>query len=455
MRDDLSGGADAGRAEVRLDAEAMSLLFKIEHKTARIAVVGQGYVGLPLAVEFARCGFRVTGIDTDPARITALERGESYVPDVPSEQLHEVVQAGRFLATSDTAVLGGQDVVIICVPTPLRKARDPDISHVVAAAEDVARHLRPPQLIVLESTTYPGTTEEVLLPMFQRGGRTVGEDFYLAFSPERIDPGNPTYRVKEIPKLVAGITPACTRAVALLYRQIVAQVFELTSPTVAELAKLYENTFRTVNIALANEMALICHRLGVSVWEVIEAAATKPFGFMPFSPGPGIGGHCIPIDPFYLSWKARLNGYEAKFIGLADEINRTMPRFVLELVSRGLNDRGKPIRGARILVLGAAYKRGVGDVRESPAVEIMEELMDRGAQVQYADPFVPTLMIHGQRLEAAKLERGLLRWCDVALILTDHREFDYETVVTEAPLVVDTRNATRGLAGHDTKIVRL
>jgi UDP-N-acetyl-D-glucosamine dehydrogenase len=428
---------------------------RISRHTARIAVIGQGYVGLPLAVEFARAGFVVTGLDTDADRIARLARGESYIPDVPAEDLGQVIEAGRYVATADVAALVHQDAVILCVPTPLRKSKDPDVSHVVACARDVARFLAPGQLVVLESTTYPGTTEEVLLPMFQERGLTVGQDFYLAFSPERIDPGNPTYRVKEIPKLVGGVTPACTRMAALLYRQIVAEVFALASPAVAELSKLYENTFRSVNIALANELALICHHLGVSVWDVIDAAATKPFGFMPFSPGPGIGGHCIPIDPFYLSWKARLNGYEAKFIGLADEINRTMPRFVLELVNRALNDRGKPVKGARILVLGVAYKRGVGDVRESPAVEIIEELLARGAQVQYADPFVPTLTIQERALEASRLEPGLLRWSDVALILTDHREFDYETVVREAPLIVDTRNATRGLAVHNQKIVRL
>lgn len=432
----------------------MSLAARIDTKAARLGIIGQGYVGLPLAVEFARSGIQVTGIDTDETRVEALNRGQSYIPDVAAEQLQEVIQTGRFGATSDFGVLPEQDAILICVPTPLRKSKEPDISHVVAAADNVARHLRPGQLIILESTTYPGTTEEVLLCLFQRGGLKAGKDFYLAFSPERIDPGNTTFRVKEIPKLVGGVTRECTRMAALLYRQIVAQVFELSSPKVAELAKLYENTFRTVNIALANELALICHRLGVSVWEVIEAAATKPFGFMPFSPGPGIGGHCIPVDPFYLSWKARLNGYEAKFIGLADEINRTMPRFVLELVNGALNDGGKPVKGARILVLGVAYKRGVGDVRESPAVEIIEELLKRGAQVQYADPFVPTLTLQGRRLEASRLDPELLRWSDVALILTDHQEFDYEAVVAAAPLIVDTRNATRGLSAHVTKIVR-
>jgi UDP-N-acetyl-D-glucosamine dehydrogenase len=432
-----------------------SLDAKIEKKTARVGIIGQGYVGLPLAVEFARAGFRVTGVDSDLERVAALSRGETYIPDVPADDLKAVIGAGRFGASADSSVLRYQDVIVLCVPTPLRKSKDPDISHVVGAARDVAQFLTPDKLIVLESTTYPGTTEEVLLPMFQERGLKVGQDFYLAFSPERIDPGNAVYKVKEIPKLIGGVTPACTHMAALLYRQIVAGVLELSNPTVAELAKLYENTFRSVNIALVNELALICHHLGVDVWEVIEAAATKPFGFMPFFPGPGIGGHCIPIDPFYLSWKARLNGYEAKFIGLADEINRTMPRFVLDLLTEALNRRGRPIKGSRILVLGVAYKRGVGDVRESPALEIITELLRRGAEVQYADPFVSRVTVGDTTLERAKPDRSLFRWTDATLILTDHREFDYEAVVNETPLIVDTRNATRGLVAPDDRIVRL
>lgn len=433
----------------------MTLQDLLECKSARVAIIGQGYVGLPLAVEFARSGFRVTGIDTDPERVAALTRGASYVPDVPNEDLRQLIDAGRFVATSDTGVLAEHDAIVICVPTPLRKSKDPDVSHILAAAGEVAAHLRAGQLIVLESTTFPGTTEEVLLPMFERQGWRAGEDFYLAFSPERIDPSNPTYKVKEIPKLVGGITQACTRMAALLYRQIVAQVIELSAPIVAELAKLYENTFRSVNIALANELALMCRHLGVNTWEVIEAAATKPFGFMPFYPGPGIGGHCIPVDPHYLSWKMRLKGYEAKFIGLADEINHQMPRFVLGLLTEALNQRSKAVRGARILVLGVAYKRGVGDVRESPAVEIIEDLLRWGAQIAYSDPFVPTLRLEKQALSSAPLSAEMLRWADAALILTDHREFDYQLVVSEASLVVDTRNATRGLDGTENKIVRL
>jgi UDP-N-acetyl-D-glucosamine dehydrogenase len=428
---------------------------KIETRTARLAIIGQGYVGLPLAVEFARAGFQVTGVEADAERVTALRRGESYISDVPSEMLQALTTAGRFHAVTDLSTLPEQDAIVICVPTPLRKSRDPDISYVVAAADSIATQLRAGQLIVLESTTYPGTTEEVLLPRFQETGLKAGEDFYLAFSPERIDPGNPHYKVGDIPKLIGGATPRCTTVAATLYRQIIAQVLPLSSAKVAELAKLYENTFRSVNIALANELAMICHHLGVSVWEVISAAATKPFGFLPFYPGPGIGGHCIPIDPFYLSWKARLNGYEAKFIALADEINRTMPKFVMSLLADALNEHGKPLRNARVLVLGVAYKPGVGDVRESPAIEIITDLLDKGARVEYADPFVPTLTVRGQTLCAAALTSELLRSADVALILTDHRQFDYRMIVAHAPLIVDSRNATRGLDTTSGRIVSL
>jgi UDP-N-acetyl-D-glucosamine dehydrogenase len=433
----------------------MTLAERIERKIARVAVIGQGYVGLPLGVEFARSGFRVTGLDTDEARIAALAKGRSHVPDVPTETLEDMLRAGRYAPTTDPATLAAQDAIVICVPTPLRKSREPDISHVVAAASEVARHLRPGQLVILESTTYPGTTDEVLRPLLEAGGLRVGQDFHLAFSPERIDPGNPQFGVKDIPKLVGGVTPTCARLAALLYRQIVAQVTEVSSPRVAELAKLYENTFRSVNIALANELALICHRLGADVWEVIEAAATKPFGFVAFYPGPGIGGHCIPIDPFYLSWKARLSGYEAKFIGLADEINRAMPDHVLGLLADALNDRGRPIRGSRILVLGVAYKRGVGDVRESPAVEIVETLRRKGARVEYADPFVPHLLLSDGEIAAVAVTVDRLRAADAVLILTDHHEFDYGQIVTEASLVVDTRNATGALAAPPGRVVRL
>ena len=344
---------------------AATLHRSIEARTARLTIIGQGYVGLPLAVEFARAGFTVSGLDADLDRVVALNLGRSCTPDVTNEELAALLKDGRYEATVDGGVLERSDVVIICVPTPLRKSKDPDISAVVAAAETTAARVHRGQLVVLESTTYPGTTEELLLPMFRERGARVGEDLFLAFSPERIDPANPTFKARDIPKVVGGLTPACTRLASALYRQIVPRVHEVSSPKIAELAKLYENVFRNVNIALANEFALMCQRLEVSTKEVIEAAATKPFGFMPFYPGPGIGGHCIPVDPLYLAWKMRLNGYEARFIALADDINRAMPEHVVELVTEGLNGRRRAVNGARILALGVAYKRGVGDIRES------------------------------------------------------------------------------------------
>ena len=424
---------------------ANTLNQRIEARTARLAIVGQGYVGLPVAAEFAAAGFPVTGLDTDPERVAALSFGRSCSPDVTNADLTALLHEGRYEATSDFSVLERSDVVIICVPTPLRKSKDPDISYVVAAAEAASARFHPGQLVVLESTTYPGTTEELLLPMFRARGARIGEDLFLAFSPERIDPGNSIFKVRDIPKVVGGITPACTRLAAALYRTIVPRVREVSSPKVAELAKLYENVFRNVNIALANEFALMCQRLEVSTKEVIDAAATKPFGFMPFYPGPGIGGHCIPVDPLYLSWKMRLNGYKARFIALADDINRAMPGHVLTVVVEALNDVGRSLKGARILVLGVAYKRGVGDTRESPAHEIISALLRRGADVAYADPHVPTFQLEGMELKAVDLTDEILRQADCTLILTDHPEFDYRRIVELAPLVVDTRNATWGI----------
>src|SRR5947209_9129695 len=334
---------------------ATTLIRQIATHSARISIIGQGYVGLPLAVEFARAGFHVTGLDTDPDRVAALGSGRSHVPDVPSTQVQAFLRAGRYQATTEPAILAESDAVLICVPTPLRKSKDPDITYVIAAAKEAAARFRPGQLIILESTTYPGTTEELLLPLFQASGASIGEDLFLAFSPERIDPGNPTFKVKDIPKVVGGVTPACSRLAAALYLEIVPQVHEVATPKVAELAKLYENVFRNVNIALANEFSIMCRYLGVDSREVIDAAATKPFGFMPFYPGPGIGGHCIPVDPLYLSWKVRLNGYEARFISLADDINRAMPAHVLGLVTEALNEASRALNGARILVLAVAY----------------------------------------------------------------------------------------------------
>ncbi len=428
---------------------------QLEQHSARLAVIGQGYVGLPLAVAFAQVGFEVTGIDVDAGRVEALNRAVSHIRDVEGETLRALVTAGRYCATTAMERLADSDAIIICVPTPLRKSKDPDISFVLAAASEVKKYLRPGQVVILESTTYPGTTEELLLLMFTERGFTVGKDFFLAFSPERIDPGNQQFSVRDIPKIVGGVTPRCSYLATLLYQQIVKKVMSVSSPTVAELAKLYENTFRSVNIALANEFALMCSHLGVSVWEVIDAAATKPFGFLPFFPGPGIGGHCIPIDPMYLAWKLRLNGYEARFIALADEVNRSMPGHVVSLVVDGLNTRGKCLKGAQILVLGVTYKRGVSDLRESPALDVILLLHSKGAVVRYADPLVPCIAHEGLCAERVNLEVEVVRQSDAVLILTDHQEFDYQMVVRTADLVIDTRNALRNLSAPQERVIRL
>ncbi len=417
-------------------------------------MIGLGYVGLPLAVAFGKTGFSVIGVDVDAERVARLRAGESPVEDVPSDELATLVAASRLAITTDTSALSAADAILICVPTPLGKSKEPDISHIVAAADAVATILRPGQLVVLESTTYPGTTEEVLLPRFTARGLTVGQEFFLAFSPERIDPGNKRFDLRAIPKVVGGVTPSCSELTRLLYSQIIDRVVPVSGPRGAEMVKLFENIFRSVNIALVNELAIMCRRLGLSVWEVIEAAATKPFGYMPFYPGPGIGGHCIPVDPYYLSWKARLAGYEPKFMAFADEINRQMPAYVVQMVTDALNDRGKAVRGAKILALGVAYKAGVGDVRESPALEIMDALLARGAQVTYVDPHVPRLTLGEHRLAAVPWPSANLASQDLVLILTNHPEFDVKRVAAEAPLVVDTRNAT-GPLGPRPNIIRL
>jgi UDP-N-acetyl-D-glucosamine dehydrogenase len=432
-----------------------SLEQRIRDHSAHIAIIGQGYVGLPLATAFARVGFTVSGIDNDPDRVSSLNLGRSCTPDLTDEDLKSLIRAGTYAATTDFSVLQRSDVVIICVPTPLRKSKDPDISYVVAAGTEVAARFHPGQLVVLESTTYPETTEELLLPMFEPKGAKVGEDLFLAFSPERIDPGNPTFRVGDIPKIVGGVTAECTRLTAALYRQIVPKVREVSSPKVAELAKLYENVFRNVNIALANEFAQMCRRLNVNSKEVIDAAATKPFGFMAFYPGPGIGGHCIPIDPLYLSWKLRLDGYESRFIALADDINRSMPHVVVEMVSQALNGQRRSVNGAHIIALGVAYKRGVGDLRESPALEVMELLRARGAEISYADPHVPSINFEGHALKAIEPTDAALGAADCVVILTDHPEFDYPRTLAASRLVVDTRNATFGLPAPAGRVVRL
>lgn len=423
------------------------MLAAIHDRTACIGVVGLGYVGLPMALEFVRAGFPVVGFELDPGRCEMLASGRSYISDLSDEDLSQAVTSQRFRATPDTGELAHCDVVLICVPTPLRKSKDPDLSAILAAGDAVARTLHSGQLIVLESTTYPGTTEEILLPMFEATGLEVGKDFFLAFSPERVDPGNGKYGVSDITKLVGGVTSECSRLSAELYRAVIRNVVPVANPRVAEAAKLLENTFRSVNIGLVNEMAFVCRHLNVDVWDVIDAAATKPFGFMAHYPGPGIGGHCIPLDPHYLSWKARLSGYEPRFISLASEINGSMPRYVVDLVTEALNDRERSVRGSRILVLGVAYKPNVGDYRESPALEILTLLTERGAKLTYSDPYVPSFMLGDRLLTHVPLTPEALAEADCVLIVTHHRDFDYAAVVEHARLVVDTRNATRRYQG--------
>ncbi len=432
-----------------------SLKRKIEDRSARVHVIGLGYVGLSLAVELARAGFTVRGIDVDLERVARLNRGQSYLVDVATETLAPLVSSGRLTATTAFDEAGQADALIICVPTPLRKSKEPDISFIVASLESLVPHLHQGQLLVLESTTFPGTTEEVLQPRLEAAGLVVGVDAFLAFSPERVDPGNRKFTTANIPKVVGGVTASCTELAACLYRHVTTSVFEASSPRVAETAKLLENTFRSVNIALANELAFACRKIGVDPWEVIEAAATKPFGFMPFYPGPGIGGHCIPVDPLYLSWKVRLTGYEAQFIALADQINRAMPEHVVHLVAGALNDRGRAVRGSSILVLGVTYKADVNDIRESPALEIIEHLMKQGAQVSYADPFTPQIALEGHKLSAVEPTPEALATVDCVLILTSHSSFDYAAIAERAPLVVDTRNAMRAFRGTRSSIVSL
>ncbi|PYN31234.1 MAG: UDP-N-acetyl-D-glucosamine dehydrogenase [Candidatus Rokuibacteriota bacterium] len=410
--------------------------------TPTVGIIGLGYVGLPLAVAFAESGAAVIGLDVDPRRVASVRAGQSFVEDVSTEALGRLVRAERLVATDDVAALKDADAIVICVPTPLGKSKEPDISYIVSAADAVAGVLRRGQLIVLESTTYPGTTQEILQPRFEARGLKAGEDFFLAFSPERIDPGNQRYTLKDIPKVVGGLTPACRELATTLYARITRQVVPVSGPQTAEMVKLFENTFRSVNIALVNEFAIMCRRLGISVWEVIGAAATKPFGFMPFYPGPGLGGHCLPSDPHYLSWRLRLEGYEPRFIAFADEINRRMPTYVVQLVADALNDRGRAVRGARILVLGVAYKANVADTRDSPAIEIIQSLLAKGAAVAYHGPFVPSLTLDRATLDSVAWRDADLAGRDVVLILTPHAGYDWGAIVREAPLVVDTRNAT-------------
>jgi UDP-N-acetyl-D-glucosamine dehydrogenase len=427
---------------------AENLIHRLEKRTARLGVIGLGYVGLPLAVELAQAGFEVFGVDIDEARVRQLNQGKSYIQDVPTADLQALVRQGRFKASTDFGELRRCDTVNICVPTPLSKQRDPDVSYIVSAAGEVKKYLHKGMLVILESTTYPGTTDELVLPMLAETGLKVGKDFFLAFSPERVDPANEQFTTRNTPKVVGGTTPACVDVATALYRSAIDTVVPVTSTQVAEMVKLLENTFRAVNIGLVNELALMCHRMGINVWEVIEAAKTKPFGFMPFYPGPGLGGHCIPIDPFYLSWKARQYHFECRFIELAGHINGSMPEYVLQRVSEALNTRKRAINGSRIHIFGVAYKKDVSDMRESPALDIIELLHRRGAIISYSDPYVPELCEGELDLKAvpgSAAGNGI----DCAVICTDHRAFNYEAIAKAFPLVVDTRNAMKGITADN------
>src|SRR5271165_5060743 len=425
---------------------------KIESRTARVGIVGLGYVGLPLAVEFAKAGFHVTGIDLQKSRVDRLMKGESHVQDVPSNEVARLVKDRHFDATTDFSVVRELDTINICVPTPLRKTKDPDMSYIVSAADEIAKYFHPGLLVILESTTYPGTTDELLLPTFEKHGVKVGEDFFLCFSPERVDPGNPVFQTSNTPKVVGGITPACTEMGKLFFSQALEKVVPVSNTRVAEMVKLLENTFRMINIGLVNEMAIMCDGMGINVWEVIDAAATKPFGFMPFYPGPGLGGHCIPIDPFYLSWKTKQSGIEARFIELAGYINGNMPHFVVEKIQDALNNHGKPVKGSHIHVAGVAYKRNIDDMRESPALDIILLLRKLGAKLSYSDPYVPALKLDGLSMTSKPLAQSASE-ADCVVIVTDHSDFDYQELLNSARLIVDTRNAMK--AFQSEKVVRL
>ena len=426
---------------------------KIRQRSAQAGVVGLGYVGLPLALEMAHAGFHVTGIDLIREKVDSINAGISYIPDVSSETLRWAVSNHKLKATQSLAAAEKLDTLNICVPTPLRKNKDPDLSYVVAAVEAIRNHIRPGQLIILESTTYPGTTRETVLPILEDSGLKAGRDFFLAYSPERVDPGNQQFTTRNIPKVVGGATPRCTKMAALFYEQFVDQLLPVSSTDCAEMVKLLENTFRSVNIALANEMALTCHSLGIDVWEVINAAKSKPFGFMPFYPGPGLGGHCIPVDPYYLTWKAKMNGCEPRLIELAGMINSQMPGFTVRGIADALNERRKCLKGAKILGVGVAYKRDTNDVRESPAISILQTLRDKGASICFSDPYVPSININGHVLKSVGLTAELVRSMDCVAILTDHSVFDYALIANFASLVFDTRNALREFP--KAKVMRL
>jgi UDP-N-acetyl-D-glucosamine dehydrogenase len=437
-----------------LPPAAQDLLRRIESRSATVGVIGLGYVGLPLAVEFAKAGFTTIGFDVDAGRVARVNASQSYVGDVGASELEPLIGSGKLRAAAPGDEIGKCDAISICVPTPLRKSKDPDISYIVSATREVSQRIRPGQLIVLESTTYPGTTTEVLQPELERRGMKAGTDFFLAFSPERVDPGNPVYNTKNTPKVIGGLTAACRKLCYALYSSAVDRVVPVSSPAAAEMVKLLENTFRSVNIGLVNEMAIMCRKLGCDVWEVIEAAATKPFGFMPFFPGPGLGGHCIPIDPLYLSWKLKTLNYNARFIELAGEINSHMPDHVADLAAQALNATRRSVNGSRVLVLGVAYKRNVSDYRESPALDIMELLRKQGAEVEYSDPHVPEVRLDGTTTRSVPCDERHLGGADLVVVVTDHAAFDPKLIAACARVVLDTRNLLKGLSGP-ARIVRL
>jgi UDP-N-acetyl-D-glucosamine dehydrogenase len=431
------------------------LLGKIDKRTACVGVVGLGYVGLPLALEFARAGFKVIGYDVSDRVVKALMSGKSHIQDVPSEEVARLVKAGKFEATTEESRMHEMDAISIAVPTPLAKTRDPDMGFVISAADAIGRNCRPGVVVILESTTYPGTTRELLQPKLEAAGLTVGEDVFLAFSPERVDPGNPVWNTKNTPKIVGGITPACTEIASALYATCLDTIVPVSSPETAELVKLLENTFRSVNIGLVNEMAIVCDKLGVNIWEVIDAAATKPFGFMKFTPGPGIGGHCIPLDPHYLAWKMRTLNYKTRFIDLAGEINSEMPAVVVRKVAQALNEEKKAVNGSRILVLGVAYKKDIDDVRESPALDVIRLLEIQGAKVMYHDPYVARFREEEHDHTSVALTDKEIESADAVVIITDHSSVDYQRVVDLAGVVVDTRNVTAKLRKAKGRIVSL
>ena len=436
-------------------SSADELIAKAEKRDVLFGIIGLGYVGLPLAVELANAGFRVLGFDVSQRVVDGLNAGKSHVKDISDAQLAAARAKGLFTATTDGSKLAACDAISICVPTPLSKFKDPDVSYIVAATETVKAVLRKGQAIILESTTYPGTTREIMLPALESTGLKVGKDFFLAFSPERVDPGNPVYQTKNTPKVVGGITDDCTRVVMALYRPAIDTLVPVTTTEAAELVKLLENTFRSVNIGLVNEMAIVCDKLGVDVWEVIEAAATKPFGFMKFTPGPGIGGHCIPLDPLYLAWKMRTLNYRTRFIDLASDVNSEMPEYVVRKVARALNEDRKAVNGARVLLLGVAYKKDVDDMRESPSLEIHRLLADRGAVVEYHDPWVPRFREHGEVHEGGDLTADRLRQSDAVVVVTDHSNVDYQFVADHAGLIVDARNAMARTSPSRARVVPL